>query len=69
MLGSHVARNFIRHWQLAVATGSPLRAAGIGAIHRVELEDLRRLSKMKQLSFHSSERDLHSFSLKLLSTK
>lgn len=54
-------------WQLAVAAGSPLRAAGIGAIHRVGLEDLHRLSKMKQLSFHSSERDLHSFSPKLLS--
>lgn len=69
VLVSQVARNFIWHWQLAVAAGSPLRAAGIGAMHRVGLEDLRRLSETKQLSFHSSERDLHSFSPKLLSTK
>lgn len=45
------------------------KAVGVGAIHHTGLVDLHHLSKMKQLSFHSSEHDLHSFSPKLLSTK
>ena len=45
------------------------KAVGISATHHIRLVDLHHLSKMKQLSFHSSEHDLHSFSPKLLSIK
>ena len=64
-----VTHNFICHWQLTITTVSTLKAVGISAIHHIRLVDLHHLSKMKQLSFHSSEHDLHSFSPKLLSIK
>jgi len=59
--------NFIGHWQLTITTVLTTKAVGVGAIHHIGLADLHHLSKMKQLSFHSSEHDLHSFSPKLLS--
>lgn len=62
-----VSHNFTCHWQLTVTTVLTMKAVGVGAIHHTGLADLHHLLKMKQLSFHSSEHDLHSFSPKLLS--
>lgn len=65
-----VTHNFICHWQqLTITAVLTTETVSFGVIHHVGLVDLRHLSKMKQLSFHSSEHDLHSFSPKLLSTK
>lgn len=63
-----VTHSFICHWQqLTITAVLTTETVGFGAIHHVGLADLRHLSKMKQLSFHSSEHDLRSFSPKLLS--
>lgn len=57
----------------SLATGSwqsPLvdtESSGPGASHHIGLVDLHHLSRMRQLSFHSSAHDPHSFSPKLLS--
>lgn len=63
--GTH---NYIWHWQPETTAVLTLEAVDAGtAIHHRGLTDLHHLSKMKQLSFHSSERGLHSFSPMLLS--
>lgn len=62
-----VTHNFMCHWQLTITAVLTLKAVAISAIHHIGLADLHHLSKMKQLSFRSSEHDLRSFFPKLLS--
>lgn len=64
-----VTHDFICRWQPTITAVLTPKAVDTGASHHVGLTDRHHLSKMKQLSFHSSEHDLHSFSPKLLSMK